>query len=63
MSLVSILGKSIAGEIPTPEIPSDDELRSRFKLDAYSRLVQEGREGHSVCALYGKDSNVMERRK
>lgn len=63
MSYVSVYGKSIAGEIPTPKIPSDDELRSRFKLDAYSRLVQEGREGHSVCVLYGTDSDVMERRK
>lgn len=63
MSLVSMQGRNIVGEIPTPKIPSDDELRSRFGLDAYSRLVQEGRKGHSVCTLYGTDADVMERRK
>ena len=63
MSLVSMQGRNIVGEIPASKMPSDDELRSRFELDVYSRLVQEGREGHSVNELYGKDADVMERRK
>ncbi len=63
MYAVAIRGKNVVGEEKGLRMPSDDELRSRYKPDMYSRLEQEGRKTYKVSSTYQKSDDVMKRRK
>lgn len=62
MYAMTMHGKNIEGGVKHVNMPSTDELRSRYKNDKYSQLFLEGRESNPVSPVYTNSPDIMQRR-
>jgi len=56
-------GKSITKEDTNIHMPTDAELRSRYKQRKYSQMFFEGCRSNPVSPVYSNTPDVMQRRK